>query len=63
MIVEVWDRSGPRYQFLLSDEVVLPLNMRLSFGPLAGRSLRPWIMQDGTVVYLEAGVALEAVGA
>lgn len=62
MIIEVWDRSGPRYQFSLSDETVLPLDMMLSFGPLTGRCLRPWILKDGTVVYLEAGMKLEAVG-
>lgn len=62
MIVEIWDKSGPRYQFSLSGETVLPLDMQLSFGPLAGRSLRPWVLEDGTIVYLEAGVLLEAVG-
>lgn len=63
MIIEVWDKTGPRYQFSLSDETILPLNMRLSFGPLAGRSLRPWVLMDGCILYLEEGQRPEMVGA
>ena len=62
MIIEVWARSGPRYQFLMADGMPLPPQIRLSFGPLCGRLLNAWLMQDGSVVYVEQGVKLEAVG-
>ena len=63
MIVEVWDRSGPRYQFTVSQDLPLPPHMTLNFGPMQGRLLNAWLMNDGTVVYLESGVMPEAVGA